>query len=157
MFATTLVLWIATVLFLAPLNHASFGLPRTLSVLGNPVLALFFGGFVLAIAGSKFGIDTTIADWMVRLSFGRRRALLFTVMTGTAILSMWNSNIAAAAMTPANAMAYGEGELHSSDFLLIGVATMLIGCADAAVAMSQLFVKSFANSATNFSSGWLIM
>lgn len=124
LYATTLVLWVATVLFLSPLDPKAFGLSRTLSVLSNPVMPLFFGGFVLAIAGTKYGIDTAIADWMVKLSFGRRRALLFTVMVGTAVLSMWISNIAAAAMMIATLrpLLQSESDVQFRRALLLGVA-----------------------------------
>jgi sodium-dependent dicarboxylate transporter 2/3/5 len=98
LYATTLVLWVGAVLLLGPLDPKAFSLPRVLSTAASPVMALFFGGFALSAAGAKYGIDAYIADWMVRLSGGRRRVLLLAVMAGTALLSMWMSNIAAAAM-----------------------------------------------------------
>jgi sodium-dependent dicarboxylate transporter 2/3/5 len=61
-------------------------------------MALFFGGFALSVAGAKYGIDRTIAGWLVRASRGSRLGLLAAIMAGTAVLSMWMSNIAAAAM-----------------------------------------------------------
>jgi sodium-dependent dicarboxylate transporter 2/3/5 len=98
LFATTFVLWIATVLALGPLDAQTFGLHSVLATAGSPVLALFLGGFALSVAGAKFGIDTYIAWWMVKVSRGDRRLLLAAIMLGTAVLSMWMSNIAAAAM-----------------------------------------------------------
>ena len=98
LYATTMVLWVGCVLLLAPLDPANFALPRVLSTAASPVMALFFGGFALSVAASKYGIDGFIAGWMVRLSGGTRAGLLLTIMIGTAVLSMWMSNIAAGAM-----------------------------------------------------------
>ena len=52
----------------------------------------------VAAAGARHGIDSAIAGAMVRVSGGRRLGLLAAMMAGTAVLSMWMSNIAAAAM-----------------------------------------------------------
>jgi sodium-dependent dicarboxylate transporter 2/3/5 len=99
LYATTLLLWVGIVVFLGPLDAQAFSLPRVMSsAMANPVMALFFGGFALSAAGARHGIDAYVAGWMVRASRGRRRRLLLTVMVGTAVLSMWMSNIAAAAM-----------------------------------------------------------
>ena len=98
LFATTLLLWVGIVAFLGPVDPRSFSLPKVLSYASNPVIVLFFGGFALSAAGTRHGIDAYIAGWMVRVSGGRRLGLLAAVMAGTATLSMWMSNIAAAAM-----------------------------------------------------------
>jgi sodium-dependent dicarboxylate transporter 2/3/5 len=74
---------------------------RLVNVLGwaaDPVLALFLGGFALSVAASRYGIDDQIARIAVKLSNGRRLRLLVLVASATAILSMWMSNIAGAAM-----------------------------------------------------------
>ena len=97
LYATTLLLWVSIVLLLAPLDPA-FALQPVTSVAASPVMMLFFGGFVLSVAGAKYGIDAYIAGWMVKLSGGRRRLLLLALMAGTAVLSMWMSNFAASAM-----------------------------------------------------------
>ena len=98
LFATTFVLWVAIVLALGPIDPQKFGLDRVLATAASPILALFLGGFALSVVGAKYGIATYIAWWMVRFSRGDRRMLLAAVMLGTAVLSMWMSNIAAAAM-----------------------------------------------------------
>lgn len=98
LYVPTLVMWIGIALLLSPLDPQRFGLAHVLRLAGQPVLALFFGGLVLSVAFMKYGLDTAIADWMIRLSRGRRPILLLAVMAGTAVLSMWISNIAAAAM-----------------------------------------------------------
>jgi sodium-dependent dicarboxylate transporter 2/3/5 len=131
LYATTIVLWVGCVLLLAPLDPANFALPRVLSTAASPVMALFFGGFALSVAGSKYGIDAMLACWMVRLSGGSRAGLLLTIMAGTAVLSMWMSNIAAGAMMVATLRPlFGSAEDASSDAssaafrraLLLGVA-----------------------------------
>ena len=101
-----------------------------LSWAANPVMALFFGGFALSVAGSKYGIDAYVAGWMVRVSRGRRAVLLLAVMAGTAVLSMWMSNIAAAAMMIATLRPLFGGPTRAGDdgagafrkALLLGVA-----------------------------------
>jgi sodium-dependent dicarboxylate transporter 2/3/5 len=73
-------------------------LRAVLSWCADPVLALFFGGFALGAAASKHALDAFVARAVVRLSRGRALALLALACAGTAALSMWMSNIAAAAM-----------------------------------------------------------
>lgn len=98
LYATTIVLWAGVALLLGPLDPKAFSLGRVLAWAAQPVMALFFGGFALSVAGSKYGIDAWIAGGMLRASRGRRALLLLAVMAGTAVLSMWMSNIAAGAM-----------------------------------------------------------
>jgi solute carrier family 13 (sodium-dependent dicarboxylate transporter), member 2/3/5 len=129
LYATTMVLWVGCVLLLSPLDPTNFALPRVLSTAASPVMALFFGGFALSAAGSKYGIDGFIAGWMVRFSGGTRAGLLLTIMMGTAVLSMWMSNIAAGAMMVATLRPlFGRPEDQADDggafrrALLLGVA-----------------------------------
>ena len=75
-----------------------FQLARVLGWSANPVVALFLGGFALSVAASRHGIDNLIARVAVRLSAGHRLGLVALVIAATATLSMWMSNIAAAAM-----------------------------------------------------------
>src|SRR5829696_1197889 len=98
LYATTLLLWVGIVTVLGPVDRERFSLKRVLSAAANPVMALFFGGFALSAAGARHGIDAAIAEAMVHVSRGRRLGLLAAMMGGTAVLSMWMSNIAAAAM-----------------------------------------------------------
>ncbi len=96
-YVPTFVLWALTPLLLGPLGE-EFGLQRVLGWSAEPVLALFLGGFALSAAARRYGIDAWIARLAVRLSRGRRVALLVLTALATATLSMWMSNIAAAAM-----------------------------------------------------------
>ncbi|MGI9065495.1 MAG: SLC13 family permease, partial [Pyrinomonadaceae bacterium] len=96
-YVPTLLLWALTPLLLAGYGE-QFHLARVLGWSANPVLALFLGGFALSVAASRHGIDNLIARLAVRLSGGHRLALVALVIVATATLSMWMSNIAAAAM-----------------------------------------------------------
>ncbi|MGB7208522.1 MAG: DASS family sodium-coupled anion symporter [Pyrinomonadaceae bacterium] len=96
-FVPTLLLWTLVPLFLAPLD-GKFALPNVLSWAVDPVMALFFGGFVLGVATESNGLDKRLTRFALR-SAGKsfRRFLLFVILI-TALLSMWMSNIAAAAL-----------------------------------------------------------
>jgi sodium-dependent dicarboxylate transporter 2/3/5 len=96
-YVPTLLLWAMTPLLLSGYGE-QFRIARVLGWSANPVLALFLGGFALSVAASRHGIDNLIARSAVRLSRGHRLALVALVMATTAMLSMWMSNIAAAAM-----------------------------------------------------------
>ncbi len=127
LYATTLLLWAAILLWMRPLDPVAFSMDRTLAHLANPIMAVFFGGFVLSAAGTKYGIDRYIAAGLVGLSRGHRRRLLLGIMVGTATLSMWMSNIAAASMMIATLKPLfdGEADQRPSGFrtaLLLGVA-----------------------------------
>ncbi|HEX6370579.1 MAG TPA: SLC13 family permease [Longimicrobium sp.] len=93
----TIVLWAA-----APLLLGSFGDEFTpLRVLAwsvDPVLALFFGGFALAAAAGRHGTDRWIAAAALRLSHGGAMRTIALAALATAAMSMWMSNIAAAAL-----------------------------------------------------------
>lgn len=96
-YVPTLVLWALTPLLLFGFGD-QFQLTRVLGWSANPVLALFLGGFALSVAASRYGIDSFIARLAVRLSGGSKVLLLILTVAATASLSMWMSNIAAAAM-----------------------------------------------------------
>ena len=96
-FVPTLLLMGATPMLLGPLA-ADYRLSAVLAWGMDPVLVLFFGGFSLEVAAMRHGLDSAVARQVVRLSRGRPRLLLLLVMAGVAFLSMWMSNVAAAAM-----------------------------------------------------------
>jgi sodium-dependent dicarboxylate transporter 2/3/5 len=76
----------------------AYGFETVLGWAADPVIALFFGGFALAAAATRHGIDELVAERALELSRHRRRRLLALVMAATALLSMWMSNVAAAAL-----------------------------------------------------------
>src|SRR5690606_15141850 len=60
----------------------------------DPVLLLFFGGFMLAQAAVKEGVDAAVAGILLR-RFGERPAVvLLGVMLVSIVFSMWMSNTA---------------------------------------------------------------
>jgi len=102
LYATSLVVVLLNIFLLARpggvLGMDENGYQTFLVPFASPVIMLFFGGFVLAAILQKYELDRTIARLLLRL-FGTRP---FFVMTGmmltTALLSMWMSNTATAAM-----------------------------------------------------------
>jgi sodium-dependent dicarboxylate transporter 2/3/5 len=93
----TVLLWVATPLLLAATSDA-FAPARVLGWSVDPVLALFLAGFALAAAASAQGADRRVAALALRLSHGRPVRLVVLVALATAVLSMWMSNVAAAAL-----------------------------------------------------------
>jgi sodium-dependent dicarboxylate transporter 2/3/5 len=147
-YATTFGLIAGIPLLLGP-AHPEFGVRRVLSWAADPVMALFFGGFVLGIAASRYGIDKFMAERALALSRHRRRRLLAFAMAATAMLSMWMSNVAAAAMMLAVLSPHlhrGEGAESFRRALLLGVAMAAnlggmatpIGTGPNAIAIAQL-------------------
>ncbi|MFS8066104.1 MAG: SLC13 family permease [Byssovorax sp.] len=64
----------------------------------DPVLLLFFGGFLLARAAVKEGVDRALSSLLLAPFKGRPRWILLGVMAVTALFSMWMSNTATTAM-----------------------------------------------------------
>ena len=73
-------------------------LGRTTANYGADVIYLFFGGFVLALAIARWGLDRRIAFLTLRLVGTRPKAIVAGTMGATAFISMWVSNTATAAM-----------------------------------------------------------
>lgn len=123
-YVPTLLLWAMTPLLLSGYGD-QFHLTRVLGWSANPVLALFLGGFTLSVAASRHGIDNLIARLAVRLSGGYRLGLVALVIAATATLSMWMSNIAAAAMMLGALHPLFDGTVKTNRFrraTLIGIA-----------------------------------
>ncbi len=64
----------------------------------DPVIVLFFGGFVLARGLQKYGLDHLFVSLMLKHVGAKPRRFLLALMGITAFLSLWMSNSAAAAM-----------------------------------------------------------
>ena len=95
-----------------------------LSSFAHPVIFLFLGGFALAAALQQQGLDRALALAVLRLAAGRRAVAVVMMFGLTAMLSMWISNTATAAMMLPLAL----GLIHEEDssrtraFVLLGVA-----------------------------------
>lgn len=93
----TVLLWVATPLLLAS-SSAAFAPAHVVGWSIDPVLALFLGGFALAAAASAQGADRAVATLALRLARGHAVRLVVMIAIVTAVLSMWMSNVAAAAL-----------------------------------------------------------
>lgn len=93
----TLIVWGATPLLLGRFGQ-DFQPLRVLAWSADPVLVLFFGGFALAAAASRQGADRSVAALALRFSHGQAMRTIALAAFATAALSMWMSNIAAAAL-----------------------------------------------------------
>lgn len=104
-----------------------FNTQTAMSNFANPIIYLFFGGFVLAAALSQQGVDQLIAHKVIIASKGKLSTACFMLFGVTAFLSMWISNTATAAMM----LPLAIGILQQLDskthhktylFLLLGIA-----------------------------------
>lgn len=77
-----------------------FTFKNTLLNYANPVIYLFLGGFLLAAAMQKWGLDRRMTLWLLtRGGLANSSRLIVLAMMGvTALLSMWISNTACTAM-----------------------------------------------------------
>ena len=105
-----------------------------MATFANPVIILFLGGFFLAIAATKSGLDVLLAKNLIR-PFGRKSEnvlLGFLLITG--IFSMFVSNTATAAMmltflTPVFAALPASGKGRTALTMSIPIAANLGGMA----------------------------
>ena len=61
---------------------------------GSPIIFLFFGGFVMALALEKVNLHKRIALNIIRLTGTTPNKVVLGFMIATASLSMWISNTA---------------------------------------------------------------
>ena len=101
-FATAIMVIVLSTYFLGqpggPLGFDQSGYQIFLNPVASPVLVLFFGGFILALAATKHGFDVRLAAAFVK-PFGTHpsRVLLGIILT-TGVFSMFMSNTATTAM-----------------------------------------------------------
>jgi solute carrier family 13 (sodium-dependent dicarboxylate transporter), member 2/3/5 len=124
-YVPTFVLWALTAVLLAPVSK-NYAFGEVLKWAANPVLILFFGGFAFGVAASRYKLDVLLAKLAVRFSRQNRLLLIILTVGATAFMSMWLSNIAAAAMMIAALHPLTEKLELENNFrraLLIAVAT----------------------------------
>ena len=68
-----------------------------MAAFADPVIMLFLGGFVLAIAASKVGLDVAIASFLLK-PFKKPKWVLLAFLLIIGVFSMFMSNTATAAM-----------------------------------------------------------
>jgi sodium-dependent dicarboxylate transporter 2/3/5 len=123
----TQALHLSVTALLVPLLAVLAGLMdlRTaLASFAHPIIFLFLGGFALAAALQQQGLDRRLAQAVLRLAAGRRSRAVALLFGLTALLSMWISNTATAAMMLPLALgllADGDGPRERA-FVLLGVA-----------------------------------
>ena len=122
---------LAVTALLVPVLGAAMGLAgvkESLASFAAPPIFLFFGGFALASALSAQGLDRWLAEKLAHLGKGRFVRVSILIFIATAILSMWMSNTATAAMMLPLAIGIlarfkDEGEKpNNAQFLLLGLA-----------------------------------
>ncbi|MDM7950834.1 DASS family sodium-coupled anion symporter [Hydrogenophaga sp.] len=131
----TQALHLSVTALLVPLLAAGAGLMdlRTaLSAFAHPIIFLFLGGFALTAALQQHGLDRALAQAVLRLADGRRALAVALLFGLTALLSMWISNTATAAMVLPMALGLlsspgpaGDGDdtgPRERVFVLLGVA-----------------------------------
>jgi solute carrier family 13 (sodium-dependent dicarboxylate transporter), member 2/3/5 len=96
-FVPTLFLLVSAPLLLGPLSQ-SYALGNVLRWAADPVLALFAGGLALGLAAQRHGVDAALAALLLRAAGSSRRGLLAVTLLAATFLSMWLSNVAAAAL-----------------------------------------------------------
>ncbi|MDA0149861.1 SLC13 family permease [Vibrio sp. LaRot3] len=101
------ILWLTEALhvtvtaILVPIMAVLFGVFNTQTALNNfanSIIFLFLGGFALAAAMHRQGLDKVIADKVLILAKGKMSVAVFMLFGVTALLSMWISNTATTAM-----------------------------------------------------------
>ena len=71
---------------------------NTLATFADPIIILFLGGFFLAAAATKYGLDQNLARVLVRPFGTNPKLVMLGLMVVTALFSMFMSNTATAAM-----------------------------------------------------------
>lgn len=92
--ATAILVPILAVLVGVP----DFDTKKALASFADPIIFVFFGGFALAATLHVQKLDQKIAFGLVKLAGGKLDLAVFYIFFATAILSMWISNTATAAM-----------------------------------------------------------
>lgn len=96
---TSLIVIILNILFLSNSETGLFGNYNVFLVpFASPVIILFLGGFVLAAVFEKYKIDKEIASKLINIFGKKPYPILLGFLLVTAILSMWLSNTATAAL-----------------------------------------------------------
>lgn len=135
LFALAGVLWLTEAIpltftaLLIPLLAVLLGLTTVkggLAGFASPTIFLFLGGFALAAAMRKQGIDRWLASRVMALARGNALAAAFLLTIATSLLSMWISNTATAVMMLPVALGLlsrmGDGFPRYAIFVLLGLA-----------------------------------
>ena len=128
---TALLIPVLAVFIGMPMDKAGELVPITtqaaLANFADPIIFLFFGGFALATALHIQKLDKKIATWIISLSGGHLGISILAIFAVTAVLSMWISNTATAAMMLPLALGLlshfdGSKDRKTFVFILLGIA-----------------------------------
>lgn len=101
-FATAIMVIVSSVYVLGMpggvLGFDDSGYTIFLSPVASPVLVLFFGGFIMALAATKHGLDVRMAKAFIRPFGTHPKMVLLGVILITGLFSMFMSNTATTAM-----------------------------------------------------------
>lgn len=114
----TQALPLAVTALLVPVGAVALGLAAPAAALApfaNPIIFLFLGGFALAAALQRHGLDRALASGVMRLAGGRRLGAVLLLAAMAALLSMWISNTATAAMMLPLALGLLRGDDEPDD------------------------------------------
>lgn len=158
LFQTSLLITVLLVLF------KIFSFSEAVRHFADPILVLFFGGFLIAQAMQRIKLDTVIARYVTGHVTSARVALL-AVMCTTAFLSMWISNTASTVVMIPIALGIvakvGRRMTEFAKAMVLGVAFSaniggigtIIGSPPNAIAVAQL--AEFTGSEITFL-GWML-
>ena len=123
----TQALHLSVTALLVPLLAVLSGLMdlrAALASFAHPIIFLFLGGFALAAALQRQGLDRRLASAVLQVAAGRRATAVALLFGLTALLSMWISNTATAAMMLPLALGLLDEEDGPAEraFVLLGVA-----------------------------------
>lgn len=108
LYVTSFIIVILEVIFLAreggPLGMSGSGYTIFLHPFFDSVVVLFLGGFVMARAVKRYGLDERISRGIMRRVGTKPSTVLLGMMVTTAFLSMWISNTATTALMVAVAI-----------------------------------------------------
>ncbi len=103
-----------------------FDVKDALSHFANPVIFLFMGGFALAAALHKHGLDRLIAGRIMKAAGANSFLSVLGLFASTAVISMWISNTATTAIMLPVALGLianlKESSASTEEFILLGVA-----------------------------------
>lgn len=128
---TALLVPVVAVLVGMPMEKAGELVPLTtkaaFQTFADPVIFLFFGGFALATALHIQKLDRKIAMWIISMSGGHLGISVLAIFLVTAVLSMWISNTATAAMMLPLALGIlshldPQKDRNTFVFILLGIA-----------------------------------
>lgn len=75
-----------------------FSITESTATYANPIIFLFMGGFLIALAMEKWNLHKRIALTLIKMTGTHANGIILGFMLATAFLSMWISNTATAVM-----------------------------------------------------------